>query len=212
MTDTYAAPMSKRQAPTRERILDAALELFMQRGVAGTTVSDIERAVGLAAGTGSFYRHFRSKEDLVVPAFEHGLARARKRLDAARAADGAVGDSHERTFRDYRTMLSDMEHIHPLWLLLLSERDHYPELQDVFIDSLGMREWELRWEENRVRTVIIAALTGFHQLAMLDEVYYGTIDPDDFVAALVELTEIVETRMTALGRAQRVPSATSSQS
>ena len=61
-------------SPTRERILDAALDLFVEQGVRGTTISDIERQVGLAAGTGSFYRHFPSKEALLPAAVEREAA------------------------------------------------------------------------------------------------------------------------------------------
>ncbi len=194
MTDTYAAAVTKAKIPTRERILDAALELFIERGVAGTTVSDIERAVGLAAGTGSFYRHYKSKEELVVPAFQRGVSQMLAQLETARVADIAVDDTHERETRDYRAMLGEMRAFHPLWLLMLSEREQFPELHDVFIDALGMREWDLRWSRDRIRTIAIAALTGFHQLAMLDEAYYGTIDPEEYVAALVEFSQIAESR------------------
>ena len=86
MTDTQATEASIPKTPTCERILDAALDLFIERGVAGTTVSDIERAVGLAAGTGSFYRHFGSKNELVVPAFRRGVTEMITRLDAARVS------------------------------------------------------------------------------------------------------------------------------
>ena len=192
MTDTYAAPVSKPRTPTRERILDAALQLFVERGVAGTTVSDIERAVGLAAGTGSFYRHYKSKEELVVPSFQRGVTQMLTQLEAARVSDTAVDDPHEHDVRDYRAMLGEMRAFHPLWLLMLSEREQFPELQDVFIDALGMREWDLEWDKDWVRTIAIAALTGFHQLAMLDEAYYGTIDPETFIARLTELTELTE--------------------
>ena len=67
---SYAAGVPDGRAPTsptRERILDAALDLFVEQGVRGTTISDIERQVGLAAGTGSFYRHFPSKEVCCAP-------------------------------------------------------------------------------------------------------------------------------------------------
>lgn len=183
------ASRSRRRTSTRERILDAALALFVERGVSGTTVSDIERAVGLAAGTGSFYRHFRSKEDLVVPAFERGITEIAKQLEVDRAEEIRLEDPRDRALAGYRSMLRGMQRINPLWLLLLTERDQHPELQDVFIDALGMRQWDLRWDRDQVRTIIIAALTGFHQLAMLDRVYYGTIDPAEFVVSLVELTE-----------------------
>jgi AcrR family transcriptional regulator len=48
----------------RERILQAAYDLFTQQGVRGVTVDDIIRRSGVAIAT--FYRHFRSKDDLAV--------------------------------------------------------------------------------------------------------------------------------------------------
>ncbi len=56
--------------PTRERILDAALELFAQRGYRATTVGDIEAAAGLAPRAGGLYKHFASKEEVLRAALE----------------------------------------------------------------------------------------------------------------------------------------------
>jgi AcrR family transcriptional regulator len=49
---------------TRERIKEAALPLFAQRGYAATSIAAIETAAGLAPRAGAFYRHFASKEAL----------------------------------------------------------------------------------------------------------------------------------------------------
>ena len=189
MTDTQATEASIPKTPTRERILDAALDLFIERGVAGTTVSDIERAVGLAAGTGSFYRHFGSKNELVVPAFRRGVTEMITRLDAARVVATAVDDPIERDIRDYRALLGEMHEFHPLWVLLFSERDQFPELQEVFVDALGMREWGLQWDRDWLRMIVIAALTGFNQLAMMDATDFSKVDAEAFVTRLAELTE-----------------------
>jgi AcrR family transcriptional regulator len=190
MTDTYASAVSKPKTPTRERILDAALDLFIERGIAGTTVSDIERAVGLAAGTGSFYRHFKSKEDLVVPAFERGVTHLAQRLESERtAATTAVADPVERDVRDYRSLLDEMRQFHPLWVLLFSERDQFPQLQEVFVNVLGMRDWGLTWDRDWLRMIVLSALTGFNQLAMMDATDFASLDRDAFVERLAELTE-----------------------
>jgi TetR/AcrR family transcriptional regulator, repressor of fatR-cypB operon len=47
----------------REAILDAALELFVERGFFGTAVPEIAERAGVGAGT--IYRYFESKEALV---------------------------------------------------------------------------------------------------------------------------------------------------
>jgi AcrR family transcriptional regulator len=49
---------------TRERILDAALRLFREKGFDETTMRDVASAAGVA--TGAAYYYFRSKHDLVM--------------------------------------------------------------------------------------------------------------------------------------------------
>lgn len=49
---------------TRERILDAALRLFREKGFDETTMRDVATAAGVA--TGAAYYYFRSKQDLIM--------------------------------------------------------------------------------------------------------------------------------------------------
>jgi AcrR family transcriptional regulator len=53
---------------TRARIEQAAIHLFVEKGVTDTTVRDIAGALGLSEG--ALYRHFASKDDLVWQIFE----------------------------------------------------------------------------------------------------------------------------------------------
>ena len=53
----------KKGEESRAKIFAAAQELFFQNGVPGTTVADIASRAGIAKGT--FYHHFKKKEDLV---------------------------------------------------------------------------------------------------------------------------------------------------
>ncbi|MFF0154624.1 TetR/AcrR family transcriptional regulator [Micromonospora sp. NPDC005203] len=57
-------PTSPASAGTRQRLSDAALDLFHLRGYNGTSVQDIVAAAGAPKGT--FYNHFASKEDLAL--------------------------------------------------------------------------------------------------------------------------------------------------
>jgi AcrR family transcriptional regulator len=57
-----------RFANTADRIEQAAVHLFVEKGVAETTIKDIARAVGVSEG--ALYRHFESKDELVWKAFE----------------------------------------------------------------------------------------------------------------------------------------------
>src|SRR6266850_7383110 len=79
-----AAPRAaRRKAHTRERLLDAALDVFLARGYDGATTTEMARAADL--GTGTFYCHFRDKR----AAFD-GLAHraSRTMLDRWTAALG----------------------------------------------------------------------------------------------------------------------------
>ncbi len=53
---------SSQKAPTRERILAAALSLFAEKGFEETTVQDIARSVGIKAA--SLYAHFKGKTSI----------------------------------------------------------------------------------------------------------------------------------------------------
>jgi TetR/AcrR family transcriptional regulator, transcriptional repressor for nem operon len=55
--------------PTRLKLLDAALKVIRAKGYSATTVDDICAASGV--GKGSFFHHFKSKEDLAISATQH---------------------------------------------------------------------------------------------------------------------------------------------
>jgi AcrR family transcriptional regulator len=58
---------------TRERLLDAAMELFARQGFASTSVGAIEQAAGLAPRSGALYQYFASKDELLVAALERKM-------------------------------------------------------------------------------------------------------------------------------------------
>jgi AcrR family transcriptional regulator len=58
---------SAERAP-RERLLDTAYELFSQRGIRGVGIEEVIERAGVAKAT--LYRHFPSKDDLVLAFLE----------------------------------------------------------------------------------------------------------------------------------------------
>jgi AcrR family transcriptional regulator len=60
--------LSPKRARTRTRLLDAAAELFAERGLHGATLADVARRAGMT--TGAIYGNFRNKEELFLAIFE----------------------------------------------------------------------------------------------------------------------------------------------
>ena len=77
-----------RQAAARERIVDAATGLVTQGGYPAATVEAVASSAGVATGT--VYRHFGCKADLLADVFR---ASARRELAAASNPLGAEGDA-----------------------------------------------------------------------------------------------------------------------
>jgi len=62
----------------RERLAEAAFALFDERGYEQTTVDDITERAGL--GRTTFFRHYRSKEDVIFPDHDRMLEQVAERL------------------------------------------------------------------------------------------------------------------------------------
>jgi AcrR family transcriptional regulator len=69
-----------RGVATRDRIRAAALELFVTKGIVGTSVRDIAARAEIAEG--GLYRHYASKEDLAWKLFSENYAALARDLQA----------------------------------------------------------------------------------------------------------------------------------
>jgi AcrR family transcriptional regulator len=78
------SPQSEPAASTRDRLIDAAFALFEERGFDETTVDDV--AARAEVGRTTFFRAFRSKEDVIFPDHDAMLGAVSARLATATAA------------------------------------------------------------------------------------------------------------------------------
>ena len=87
--------------PVRERLVDAAFELFDERGFDDTTVDDIAARAGV--GRTTFFRHYGSKEAVIFPAHDDLLGRIADRLESSAPAtrDLAVVEAARIVLRHY---------------------------------------------------------------------------------------------------------------
>ena len=72
---------SGRRGRTRTRLLDAAVDVFAERGLSGATVELICERAGFTRG--AFYSNFSTKEELLLAAAEHLLGNALERIEEA---------------------------------------------------------------------------------------------------------------------------------
>lgn len=72
-------------SPVRERILETASELFYRDGIRAVSADKIIAAADVSKVT--FYRHFRTKDNLVVAYLEASAARERHLITEARATN-----------------------------------------------------------------------------------------------------------------------------
>lgn len=76
-------------SPVRDRLVEAATELFYAQGLRAVSVDKVIDRAGTTKVT--FYRHFKSKDDLVVDYLERMAAQEREGIGAAVArGDGDV--------------------------------------------------------------------------------------------------------------------------
>jgi AcrR family transcriptional regulator len=112
----------------RHRLLAAALKLFADKGYAATSVADIQRASGLAPGSGALYKHFGSKRELLEAAVAHridSIVAAREEYDA-----GALGGVEPAVRTAGRLIWDNLKQGEDLLRVMLREPDELGDLDE----------------------------------------------------------------------------------
>jgi AcrR family transcriptional regulator len=99
----------RQRARTRQLLIDAALELFEEKGYLQTAIEDICGAIGASRAT--FYLHFKSKRDVIVAKYFEGRPGFIARYEAL---DEIVNLRSDSLGQDVRAWLAD-------WLLWWQE-------------------------------------------------------------------------------------------
>jgi AcrR family transcriptional regulator len=187
--------------PTRERILNAAWHLFTQQGFAGTTVSQIEAEASLAAGSGSFYRHFRSKEDVLHAVVDREVERADADRDVGPELSDTGGDVRVALAMEFQRRLGNLRRLHPLIRLVQREREHLGTSRDYLGDLLVNRNVTVRSERfaawmargaiptrdpEAMATAVMCALVGYDMSREYFDRPPGGIGEEAFISTLVD--------------------------
>ena len=171
----YSAP--------RTRVLDAALDLFAEHGVSGTSLQMIADAVGVTKA--AVYHQFRTKDHIVIAVTQRELGRlvpaleeAEARSDGPQARDAllmSVIDMAVRDRRLVRTLQFD-----PVVVRLLAEYEPFQR----FMSRLYRVLLDGGDEDNLIQ---VAMLSGAISSAVMHPLV-GDIDDDTLRAKLTEFS------------------------
>lgn len=116
--------------PTRERLLEAAVELFGQKGYSATSVGEIEAAAGLAPRSGALYKHFPSKRALLEAVLDRRADVSRRGREIAESLLRGDIRAEARAYGEGSLRIISADQ--PLLRILMREGDNLPELRDEF--------------------------------------------------------------------------------
>lgn len=185
MNKVAATPphVSVEDATTRHRLLDAAAEVFCERGYEGTTVAEVARRAGLT--TGAIYANFRDKAELLLQTIEQGSAAVVGEMEAARKAGVSAAD---RFLLMARRMVTDRDQTELLLVEMFAAARREPDVGARTVEALEAMEAELgsmveqakrdgdidpAWDTALLARFCLALGVGFNHLVVA-----GMRDPD----------------------------------
>ncbi len=133
-----AKPRWQRRKDARpEELVAAALDVFVERGYAGTKLADVARRAGVTKGT--IYLYFENKEALfkavvretIVPVIAQGEA-------LARSFTGSARDLLEQLVREYWRLVGETA-LAGIPKLMMAEAATFPELTRFYYDEVVAR-------------------------------------------------------------------------
>lgn len=127
--------LTPRRENTRKRLIDAARQLFIEKGIAGTSVEDISDVAGFTRG--AFYSNFNDKEDILVSLSEQEFQKLEERLMATWREVDFEGQAEPRTFQAFTEKLMAALDVNREFYLLQTELALYltrhPQMRDQLI-------------------------------------------------------------------------------
>lgn len=189
-------------APTRERLVEAALDLFARRGFDATSVGEIEAAAGLQPRRGGLYRHFASKDALLESVVERHIK------DVTRLQFELSGvhrhDARSVTTIYARWLLQDLDGNRQLTAILEREGERMTLLRDQFRNSVDagfkavssvMKRWiedaNLPLDADVVAAIVTSSIVNHRRALWTLGAAPLSLDDDRFVEGLAELVAML---------------------
>lgn len=123
----------RRPSERPTEILEAALDVFAERGLAGARVEDIASRAGVSKGT--VYLYFSGKEELFREALSDKVARTLEGLSSA----APPGDPVQRLLRFIEAYWRHLRrpHFGSMYRLLMAELHQFPDLTRFYAEEVS---------------------------------------------------------------------------
>lgn len=134
-----AAPhrWQRRKEARPGEILDAALELFVERGFAATRLDQVARRAGVSKGT--LYLYYRSKEDLFRSVVKELVLPELKRVEKEVRAHRGSAATLLRLLGDHWYQSVGRGRFCGIPKLVIAESSNFPELAQFFVRNVVLR-------------------------------------------------------------------------
>jgi AcrR family transcriptional regulator len=117
---------AEKQAETRERLLEAAEDVFRRRGFAGSTVEEITETAGFSRG--AFYSNFESREELFIELLHRRVYDEFTRMLESAPRKRTARAQMRSTAREFaRRYEGGQRWLFELWLECLAYAARHPE-------------------------------------------------------------------------------------
>ncbi|MBE0534147.1 MAG: TetR/AcrR family transcriptional regulator [Phycisphaerae bacterium] len=201
-----ATRTQKRSRHTRQRLQQAALDVFAEKGWDATTVEDITQKADL--GKGTLYRHFSDKEEILVTLVDQAVDHLSKLLTERSAEIDTLEDvlEHYLTahYEFYRENSEEFILLFQGRVLLKLQSESPGDLEEPYIRYLQTIEEEIRpylspridpLKIRRLACAVAGFIFGFFSFAMIG------MEPDEIETSIKPLRRaFVRSLCTFLGR------------
>ncbi|MAY35285.1 MAG: hypothetical protein CMN84_04195 [Spongiibacteraceae bacterium] len=113
----------------RQKILNAAIEVLLEKGVAASRMNDFVEASGLSKG--GVYHHFDSKEDLLIGVLEHFLNEHFAMIQLELEPDRSAYEQLDRLLHAHESMMLELGKYIQLFIDFLSHSPFLPRFQEM---------------------------------------------------------------------------------
>ncbi|WP_204102054.1 MULTISPECIES: TetR family transcriptional regulator [Spirulina sp. CCY15215] len=188
--------MSIQSLSTRDRLIQAALELFVSQGISNTTTRQIANLAEVNEVT--LFRHFGNKHGLLLAVIEESPTFVN--LGKTLLQGFEPSESGKLSLKEYASYnLHSLEQMPELFRSLIGEADQYPdenrqaigkrlaEVNRSIVNYFAIALPQSQIPHDRLSSLWMSALIGYAAIAFTSEFQELWRDREDFLDSLVDL-------------------------